>query len=109
MLEQPTAAAHMDHPRQGRQQRIERPRIAADEPAYEMHRLAAAADDDLHGELSTNGPQRAVHRRILRQLGWMAGQHMRIPLWEDDDVALSEQHRRLAIDIAPARASGDEV
>ena len=98
------AVADADDGGQRRQQGIERPRVAPQEPADKARRfLGAVAHGDREGQLSV--ARRPVHRHVRRLTHTGRARH-RVPvaLREDDDVAGREADGRAPVDGRPAGA-----
>ena len=108
----------MKHARQGGDQRIKWPHVAADGAAHDRRKPTFAWRQ-------SRWPLRAVIRDADRQLvnlrfviprnvrlgshARSAGNHVRIAEWKQHDVSCTQPNRRLAHDARPAIARGDDV
>jgi len=105
----PVPVAHVQEPRQRRDERIERTDVAAEETADEVRALgAAAARLHRHRQLRP-GRRRVVLEPRGRQHPGRARHHVRVAGREDDHVTRLEEDGRLADQASEAAALDDDV
>jgi hypothetical protein len=96
-------------PGEGGEERVERPHLAAEEPADHLAPLSAARAE-VHRERQRH-PRRGIHPDLDRWAGepGLAGHDVPVVLRQEDDVTGVELDRRLPLHADPARTRGDGV